>query len=104
MNLYFLGVNHSDIPTLDDNQLSSFANKIPGDKLEQFVLEKLGIQGTTLSQIKETELGNVYKIILECLVRWRNMTECAGEDAGLKLQPILRGDKMFSKIVRLLNL
>ena len=87
-----LGIDQSDIPTVDDVMLSSAATEIPNEQLKYFVLNKLGINETTLSHVKETERGDAYKIILECLVRWRNMMECAGEDAEQKLQTLLTGN------------
>ncbi len=84
----FLG-NDTEFPYLTDEQLSHIAShNIPGPMVDKIILEYLKLPMTTLSQVKESE-HDVYKTLMECLVRWRNMKECNDEDARTLLHALL---------------
>ena len=57
--------------------------------MERFVIQDLGTPEPIFTQIQKTEQGNTSAVLLECLIRYRNMQECSGNDVKSQLEGLI---------------
>ncbi len=74
---------------VSDKTLSDAAAQISAEQMTEFVVESTNINEGMLTNIKASVNQDVYRMVYECLYRWRNIKECNGQDASRELEDLL---------------
>ncbi len=80
--------NDATATYLSDREVDHAAKQILVEDVATFITKDLGLSEVLLSQIRQTFSHDIYKMLHECICRWRNKLENSGQNAVESLRAL----------------